>query len=386
MSKGQDSNALPPEFDDIRSYFDQEVPEALGLLADRTDIITDLFSHLPAAPDTTRILRSLEQIKSVDEFQAWLRQSLSPIIDTTISNFSFSGLEHLSQDSAHIFVSNHHDIIMDPLVINLALLESGFGTAHCAIGDNLLFSESATILARLNKCFRVIRSLTSPKAMLQAMRVQSFYIKHLHFEAKENIWIAQKEGRSKDNVDTTNPALIKMLSLAKPKDMSANDYLSTLNIVPVSISYEWDPCDLDKARQLELEQASSSYAKGNRDDLSAIQLGLLGYKGAIHVAFGEIIRTPDHNLLNRYEVANQIDRFIHENYRCYASNIAALGEIPDTQVEKIDLPRIDESERIEAGKKLSERLKTAEPEIRNRVLKAYAQPLLALSSARQTPR
>ncbi|TNC82533.1 MAG: acyltransferase [Oleiphilus sp.] len=362
-------------FDAIRSYSDHEVSKALSSLASDPHIIESLFAHLPSAPASDVIVSELKKIGSIDAFQGWLRQTLNPLLESSVTEFSSSGLEQLTRDNSHIFISNHHDIIMDPLVINLALLESGFDSAHCAIGDNLLFSNSATTLAKLNKCFRVIRSLSSPKAMLRAMRVQSAYIQHLHFQQHSNIWIAQKEGRSKDNIDLTNPALIKMLCLAKPKEVNPNDYLATLNIVPVSISYEWDPCDIEKAQQLENEASPGGYTKKSHEDLEAIKTGLLGFKGKVHVAFGSIIRALDHTPLNRYETANQIDAFIHQNYRCYPSNLAATRLLGQTLPEQEEAG--SEVSILDAEKELETRLEQSPEAVKIRVLKAYAQPVQA---------
>lgn len=362
-------------FEAIRSFSDSEVSAALSAFSSNPQVIQSLFAHLPNAPDSASIISELSGIDTVDAFQDWLKRTISPLVEQSVTALTTSGLDKLSKQQGHIFVSNHHDIIMDPIVVNLALLENGYQSAHCAIGDNLLFSESATTLAKLNKCFRVMRSLSSPKALLKAMRVQANYIQHLHFHQHANIWIAQKEGRSKDKVDLTNPALIKMLCLAKPKEMNPNDYLATLNIVPVSISYEWDPCDIEKARQLEQEAKSGGYTKSNQEDLGAIKDGLLGFNGRIHVAFGKIIHSVDGAQLNRYETANQIDSFIHRHYQCFPSNLAAmqlLGRpLPDDQ-------NVAPNAEIEAAEKeLRARTAQCSKEIQNRVFKAYAQPVIA---------
>ncbi len=267
---------------------------------------------------------------------------------------------------------------MDPLLINLSLLNAGFDSAHCAIGDNLLNSEASRLLAGLNNCFKVVRSLSSPKAMLRAMKLQSEYIRYLHFQQKKQIWIAQKEGRSKDNKDITNPALIKMLSLAKGSDIAPNDYLATLNIVPVSISYEWDPCDIDKATQLTQEANNRAYLKSANDDIQAIQKGLFGSKGKIHVSYGQVIKPLDTTVLNRYEVANRVDTFIHGNYRCFESNVAAYQLLEKDTID-LDLlkEKLDAQLLTDARQTLQLRLEGLEPDIRQRALEAYAAPLLA---------
>lgn len=357
------------EFNEIRSYFDQEAhPAILGLLEQGPFAsFLDAYLKQPAAID------SLTECRSISEFQNWMLKFIVPIVRKTFDGFTIEGLKGLSASQGHIFVSNHRDILMDPLLINLALLENGFNAADCAIGDNLLFSPQAATLAGLNRCFRVVRSLSSPKAMLTAMRIQSAYINYLRFQHNKQIWIAQKEGRSKNAIDITNPALIKMLSLAKPKDVDTELFFEQLAIVPVSISYEWDPCDISKAKQLLSESSAQGYVKSKEADLNDMRAGLLEPKGNIHLSFGEPIERKDGKTLNRYEIANQIDLFIAEQARIFPSNLAAsqLLGIEHEPVLGITSIEIEKAKRI-----LDSRLAKEPEQVRIAVLKAYSQALL----------
>jgi Acyltransferase len=376
MNSGfNNSHTLRYLFDAIRSFDDDEVPNAVNQLSQNSALLA-LFESQKQSSEID--LSTLNNISSVRDFQLWMKSLLSPILDASVSAIEVEGLDKLDSNDSHIFISNHRDIIMDPLLINLSLLNAGFDSAHCAIGDNLLNSEASRLLAGLNNCFKVVRSLSSPKAMLRAMKLQSEYIRYLHFQQKKQIWIAQKEGRSKDNKDITNPALIKMLSLAKGSDIAPNDYLATLNIVPVSISYEWDPCDIDKATQLTQEANNRAYLKSANDDIQAIQKGLFGSKGKIHVSYGQVIKPLDTTVLNRYEVANRVDTFIHSNYRCFESNVAAYQLLEKDTID-LDLlnEKLDAQQLTDARQTLQLRLEGLEPDIRQRALEAYAAPLLA---------
>lgn len=369
------------EFDSIRSFHDSEVPHAIKQLKADPDfnILVDTLVKHETDADTSsslskaRIFETLGMVGSLDNFQAWLKTTLLPTTLSTFSTLGFSGLEKLDPSKGHIFVSNHHDIVMDPLVCNLGLISEGFTAAHCAIGDNLLFNQNTTLLAKLNRCFRVKRSLNSPRELLKALKLQSAYINYLRFEENQQVWIAQKEGRSKNNIDETNPALIKMLMLAKPKEEPPENFLERQSIVPVAISYEWDPCDIGKARQVLAETSGSGYQKSKHDDLEDIRQGLLGNKGRIHVAFGPPIRPRNKVPLNRYEVADQIDEFIAESSYAFASHFAAFelthGEIPafcsrtQTEIDK-------------AKAQFRERLAGLDKQVQERVLAHYAQVVL----------
>jgi len=358
-------------FKEIQCYQNSEVKEVIHrLLKDDyfLAIIGQLFSAFNEPIKSQ--LNTLAKIEKVGDLQDWVETTVFPLLEKRYEQFSVTGLSELDSSKAYIFVSNHRDIVMDPLLLNKALRAHSFSTANCAIGDNLLQHPSACDLALLNRCFKIFRSIKSPRAILKAMKVQSLYIQFLRFNKAENIWIAQKEGRAKDNIDKTNPALIKMLGLAKPKDKLTHDYLAELNIVPVSFSYEWDPCDIDKSIELAALYENSNYSKDKLDDFIAAKKGLEGNKGKIHIHFGKKISSQPSQNLDHKLVAEMIDQSIHQNYKLFPVNYAAYKKL------KRELPSncpFTKQEINSASKTLESRLENTNEDITKRVLQAYAQ-------------
>lgn len=357
----------------IQAYQDHQVAPAIQRLKQDQSLLTNLNELFPSDRGLDDVLAELDSIDSIDALQNWIEHHILPLISKSYESFSISGLELLDPGQAYIFISNHRDIVMDPLLLNQALRRNGFGSANCAIGDNLLLHPSSNDLALLNRCFKVFRSLKSPRAMLNAMKTQSAYIQYLHFKQQEHIWIAQKEGRAKDNIDKTNPALIKMLSLSKPKDWEQSDYLESLKIVPVCFSYEWDPCDIDKAKELLALEAGSGFQKTALDDLNATQKGIKGQKGKIHLHFSQALEASSDSALDHKTVADKIDQAIKQHYQLFPVNFAAYKKIKGLSFEPCPF---NKQEVNTALKTLEKRLEHCSQDIERRVLQAYAQVLL----------
>ena len=365
------------QFQDIRCFDDSEVSSTLHDLRESTRL-DFVFSHLfPGEKiDTT----GLYNCKNIADIQAWLITSLVPKLASTYSNLKIQGLDKLSPSQRYLFVSNHRDIAMDPLLINIALDKSGHTTAHNAIGDNLLLSVTGTRMALLNKCFRVARSVRSPKAMFLALKKQAHYIRCIHSELKDNVWIAQREGRALNGIDSTNPALIKMLLLGVDKAEQVKTS-NSLNICPVTISYEWDPCDISKAKRLIKDETLSSEEKLANDKLDILN-GMLGFKGDITVRFGKPIcleSDPGFQQLPA-TLAGLIDAEIQSNYALYPVNTLASKIVNNG----FDLPHNLSEQESNAAERLLERLKVdafskSLNQAQKNVLKAYAQPVIAVS-------
>lgn len=253
----------------------------------------------------------------------------------TSSSISSSGWENISDGKAHLFISNHRDIILDAGLLNILLNEKGFPTTEIAIGDNLLIHPWIEKLVRLNKSFLVRRGV-SVRQMLEVSKHMSEYIHYTIDEKHTSVWLAQREGRAKDSNDRTQESLLKMLALAYP-GKSFIDQLKGLNIIPMSISYEYDPCDYLKAMEFQLKRDDPEYKKTQIDDLRNMEYGLLGFKGNIHFRLGKGINDQLDDLYDITDkkeqssaVAKIIDREIHKNYEFYPCNYIAYDWLEGT--------------------------------------------------------
>lgn len=276
---------------------------------------------------------------------------------TTTQGVTYSGLDKLDPNQSYLFVSNHRDIAMDPALVNYGLFNSGHKTVRIAIGDNLLKKPCATELMKLNKSFIVKRSAKGPREMMKALGTLSAYIKH-SLDSGHSIWIAQKEGRAKDGNDYTDPAILKMFHVeGRKQKLSFADYIKSLKIVPVAISYENDPCDVAKAIELQAKESHGRYEKAEFEDIQSIIQGIVGDKGRIHVAFGDVIEqdfdTPE-------LLAQEIDRQVHANYKLFPINQLAAGD------EQVD-------EKVKAD--FAAKLNTLPPEARPYLVASYANPV-----------
>ncbi|MCC5451694.1 1-acyl-sn-glycerol-3-phosphate acyltransferase [Rheinheimera sp. UJ51] len=328
---------------DIRPYHDDEVAPAIArLIADDEFIHAILhyrFPHL-AGPlgwllsplVKFSLKRRWSRLDNVQAVQRQVATFMERMIESSTNKITVSGLEHLTPGKAYLFVSNHRDIAMDPALVNWCLYHHGLDTVRIAIGDNLLRKACASELMRLNKSFIVKRGAKGPREMLKNFTLLSSYIKH-SLEHKHSVWIAQKEGRAKDGLDETDPAILKMFYMeGKKRGESFAEYMAGLNIVPVCLSYEYDPCDVDKINELWQKQTSGSYQKTEFEDIDSIIKGIVGFKGRVHVAFAkpltEVPTDPD-------ALARLIDQQIWQNYRLYPVNYLAAGLTHPSVDEKL---------------------------------------------------
>lgn len=321
-------------FFDIRPYHDQEVAGAIAdLIADQEFIKAILhyrFPHLSGpfgwllSPLVKAALkRKWSSLNSVRDVQLQVAAYMKKTMANTTTEFSYSGVEQLKKDQAYLFISNHRDIAMDPAIVNWCLHKYGMNTARIAIGDNLLKKDCVTALMRLNKSFIVRRSAKGPREMLKALGQLSAYIHHSLGTEKQSIWIAQREGRAKDGNDYTDAAMLKMLYIeGRKQGLSFAEDIGQLHIVPVTISYELDPCDKAKVRELVQKQTQGHYQKGEFEDIDSIIQGITGMKGRVHVAFGKMVQP---NVDSADELAAALDAEIYRNYRLFPINYLAAG-------------------------------------------------------------
>ncbi len=322
------------DFEAIRPYRDEEVHAVLRALVRQPECISALLSFfLPralrpvAAPLRFLLLPALRgflslqaaRVHDVYALQKRLQPYVRALVQKTSARLSVSGLEHLEK-RAHLFISNHRDITIDPVLLTYALWMGGHKTTRIGFGDNLVHERTAYItdLMRLNKGFVIRRSFADRRDAVQHRRLLSAYIRHSILSEGESVWIAQRNGRAKDGNDRTHPGLLRMLSLSGEGDFSTA--IRSLRIVPVSISYEYDPCDGAKARELYLAGRHGAYDKEEHEDVQSIVAGVTGWKGRVHVAFGSVL---ERDFSEPEAVVAELDRQIIGNYVLYPSNYFA---------------------------------------------------------------
>ena len=356
-------------FAEIRPYHDDEVPAALArLMADEELLAAIAHFRFPSLSRwlgwllkpliRSALQRRWAKVRTVRDVQMEVAHFMESMIASTTEGVTYSGLEQLDSQKGYLFISNHRDIAMDPAFVNWGLYKCGLETVRIAIGDNLLRKPCATELMRLNKSFIVKRSVKGPREMMKAFNELSAYIAHSLGDG-HSIWIAQKEGRAKDGDDKTDPAILKMFYMAgKQQKRGFAEYMQSLNIVPVAISYEFDPGDEAKARELVERAQSGSYEKGEFEDIDSIVAGIVGFKGRVHVSLGKPL-SGDYD--SPEELAQAIDQAIHSQYRLFPSNLLAAGQADGVTAE--------ERQRFES------RLAAMPSELRDTVRAMYAKPV-----------
>ncbi|MDC1171311.1 1-acyl-sn-glycerol-3-phosphate acyltransferase, partial [Gammaproteobacteria bacterium] len=284
------------KFDSIRPYEDSEVEAVLSSLCSNVNVIRALIdssdsSLISLLPFKEKIIslylkHKTKNISSIVEYQNLFESIVSNVVNQSINSLSVSGLENLDKNKGYLFISNHRDITLDSALLNLKLHQNGFQTTNNAVGNNLMTESWASDLMRLNKSFIIDRSDKSKKDIYKSLMLASEFICNSILNKNESVWIAQKQGRSKDGIDFTDPAVLKMIHLSKRKLSSIDECFNNLNVVPVTISYEKDPNDLLKTRELYLTSVNSKYEKEPREDLLSIADGIRGQKGNVHLSIG----------------------------------------------------------------------------------------------------
>ena len=310
----------------------------------------------------------IKRIKNVADYQNEFESIVSKVINNSINKFTVSGIENLDKNKGYLFISNHRDITLDSALLNLALHQNKFKTTFNAVGNNLLSEKWASDLMRLNKSFIIDRSDKSKKEIYKSLNIASEFIFDAIKNKNESVWIAQKQGRSKDGNDFTDPSVIKMIHLHGRKKISIDKYLNNLNVIPVAISYEKDPNDILKAQELFLTDLSQSYEKDRKEDLKSIFEGIVGQKGDVNLIIGnKIIFNED-----SYEhCSDQITNAIKDSYKLQSTNYAAAIIQGKLSKKNFESSKIDES--IEF---LNDRLKQIPEEMEAYLLDQYSNPII----------
>ena len=328
-------------FKSIRPFNDDEVPKALLQIKD-TPLIQAMMAYaFPEDTPAQRVERLLA-CQKVSDFQVDIMyQVVTKAIEKSITEFTCDGFSALDPKKAYVFVSNHRDIILDTSLLNVALHDNHLSMTASAMGDNLLKKKYLKILAMLNRNIIIYRSLP-PREALEHSKLVSEFIHHCITENHRNVWIAQREGRTKNGDDRTQQGVLKMLTLNTPEGVTPLQYLKTLNIVPMSISYEFDPTDVLKLPALIAQHNGVEYVKSKKEDFENIIQGLLGQKGRVHISVGQPLYEEidaiekAHQHLNKQlqALAECLDRAIHQQYKLFPANYIAYDLLNKTSIYK----------------------------------------------------
>ena len=325
------------KFDAIRPYYDTEINDAIRKTVNHPMMKAIMNFTFPESNDAIW-KDQLLKTHSIRDFQCnFIYQAVQKVIQKSSDGVTTSGFENLEKNTSYLFISNHRDIILDTSLLNASLFDHGMVMTASAIGDNLVKKAFMDILAKMNRNFLVQRGL-SPREMLQSSKLMSEYIGQLLLRENRSVWIAQREGRTKDGNDATNPGILKMLAMGN-SGQNVMQYFKNLKIVPVSISYEYDPTDVLKMPQLLAEANNEVYVKSKNEDFSTLISGVMGQKKHIHIHVGKVLDKELEDIDNNFDNTNKkiqalsltIDDSILKNYKLCPTNFVAYDMLFHTQ-------------------------------------------------------
>ena len=369
------------KYEDIQPYRGERFEKAKVNLMDKKEFIgafaymlTGNFASIE--PMVGAIEKALVDVHSYDDFQHKVTAGffIPAILENSTTGFSVSGGDNLDKNKGYLFISNHRDIILDCTLLDYALKQKNLPLCEMAVGDNLMVNQLVEDLFRMNGGIIIKRNLPMREKYLESIRISEYFVETVSEENK-SIWVAQKSGRSKDGRDLTQSAIIKMLYLSKKKEgCSFSELIKKCNIVPMAISYQYDPNDINKGREeVTKEHNDGKYEKKKYEDLISMVKGLRCQKGQVHVSIGNPLEgeynTPE-------EVAAAIDREIHLNYRLFDTNYLAYDVLEGGDRFKDHYATLDRNEFLSKFAHLSE-------DVRSFVLNTYANPVRMMLEAKQ---
>lgn len=315
-------------YDDIRPYNEEEIPAAMQRIADSTSFPL-LASYVYPKEEIEKVRQQIRSYTSVHDFQVEVMRCVNEqVIARSITDFTYKGIEQLSPSQRYLFVSNHRDIMLDACLLQYVLYKNGHETSQITFGANLMQGQLVTDIGKANKMFKVERPQgNNPREFYQASLRRSQYMRHVITEQHESVWIAQRNGRTKDGIDRTDQGLIKMFGMGYNGDKI--DALDELHIVPIAISYEWESCDTLKTLELYASRGAK-YIKKPGEDLTSILTGIMQPKGKVHIEIckpicREELASLSDCVLNEYnrKVAALIDKRITSAYKLTPNNYIA---------------------------------------------------------------
>lgn len=367
------------KFDAIRPFYDSEINEAIHDVVNHPMMKAMMNFTFPDVDDEVW-KEQLKKTHSIRDFQCnFIYHTIQKVLEKSSDGLTTSGFEKLEKGESYLFISNHRDILLDTTLLNVSLFEHGLVMTASAIGDNLVKKDFLNTLAKLNRNFLVQRGLT-PREMLQSSKTLSEYIGHLLQHENRSVWIAQREGRTKDGNDATNPGVLKMLGMGSDES-NLMDYFKKIKVVPVSISYEYDPTDVLKIPQLMAEANNEVYIKEKNEDFMTLLSGVMGPKKRIHIHIGDVLDTEIDTIKKEFDNSNKqiqalaqvMDDSILKNYKLWPTNYIAY-DILNKSKEYAHL--YTENEKSLFERRLEMRIDADNPVALQGLLDMYANPVV----------
>ncbi len=371
------------EFEDIRPYYDNEINAALNRLTNYPQF-KNILQFLYPESEHKNIINLLNNIHTALDLQTKFMQKLVfDVVAKTSTDFTVTGLLNISPDIPYLFISNHRDIILDSAILQAVLNKNKYPTTEITFGSNLMSNPLIVDFGKANRMFKVNRE-GNLREILKNSQILSAYIRHTVTEKKASVWIAQRNGRTKNGDDKTETALLKMLNMSGKNSIYEN--FNELNILPVTISYELEPCCTEKVNEVYVS-LTQKYVKKPGEDIASIIKGLTQQKGRINLAFGEkvILQTPNFNANETIkEIANKIDNTIYNNYKLWQFNYVAYDLLYNSTKYSDLYKQNDKNEFLKYKDETIGKIEGDKNEITNIFLNIYANPVANLRGLLKT--
>ena len=365
-------------FDDIRPFYDNEAFDAMQKIK-KDPLFLQLVNYIWPTMTKEEAFAKAEKVNDNMSFQLeFMHQAIRVIVERSSDRLTSSGFENLDPNDSYLFIANHRDILLDSAILQILLVEHGFKTSEITFGNNLMEQGFITDFGRLNRMFTVLREGTS-RELYEISQKLSAYIRHTIVDKKVSVWIAQRNGRTKDGNDLTQTGLIKMLNMSGKENFSEN--FKQLKIVPLSISYEYEPCDVLKAQELYLSSLHTKYVKAPGEDLTSIITGIKQPKGRIHMAVGKPITTDLNKLEGTNEnekikqLVNLIDEQLYTDYKLWPTNFIAYDILNESAAFKSNYSEQEKKKFIDYVRDQVKKITDDELNLYNTLISMYAYPV-----------
>ncbi|MDR2840243.1 MAG: acyltransferase [Paludibacter sp.] len=366
------------QFNDTRPYYDSEVPAAIRRIAENI-YFPEIAKSIFPEKDINSFAREFKQIKTVDEFQSKIMyKAIGRIVETTVKELTYSGIENISNEHPAMQISNHRDIVLDSAILGLLIYRNKLNTSEITFGSNLMNPQIVVDIGKINKMFKIIRGGTAREIFLNSLTV-SEYMRHTITQKLQSTWIAQRNGRTKNGADKTEVAVLKMFALSSKKPFSEN--LAELNITPISVSYEYEPCDFLKTREAYIS-SRQPYTKQPGEDLLSIIHGIKQYKGNVHFTICKPVTIEELQACEQLpraqcfiKLAEIIDQRIFSGYKLWKTNFIAHDLLNNSDTFSSKYSALDKAEFILYMEKGLDKIEGETNELRNIFLTLYTNPI-----------